>query len=181
MKVDLSTFNNNWYKPGNALKRILWHYTNLVFFKSGWFPIYGIKVFILKLFGATVGKNVCIKPNVNIKYPWFLSIGNNVWIGEEVWIDNLAQVSIGDHVCISQGALLITGSHNYSSVSFDLLMKPITLENGVWVCAKAVVCGNVVCGEHAIITAGAVVTQNCEAFGMYKGNPAQKFNNRKIN
>lgn len=180
MQVDLSTYNNNWYKPGSALKRFLWHYTNLVFFKSGWFPVYGLKVFLLRLFGAAVGKNVSIKPYVNIKYPWFLHIGNHVWIGEDVWIDNLTDVKIGDNVCISQGALLITGSHNYSAVNFGLLMKPITLENGVWVCAKAIICGGVVCGSHAVITAAAVVTQNCEPYGMYRGNPAQFFNKRSI-
>lgn len=180
MQVDLSTYNNNWYKPGNAVKRFLWHYINLVFFKSGWFPVYGLKVFLLKLFGAVVGKNVCIKPYVNIKYPWFLHIGKNVWIGEDVWIDNLSDVNIGDNVCISQGALLITGSHNYSAANFGLLMKPITIENGVWVCAKAIVCGGVVCGSHAILTAGAVVTQNCQPYGMYRGNPAELFNNRLI-
>jgi putative colanic acid biosynthesis acetyltransferase WcaF len=180
MQVDLSTYNNNWYKPGNAVKRFLWHYTNLVFFKSGWFPVYGLKVFLLKLFGAVVGKNVCIKPSVNIKYPWFLHMGNNVWIGEDVWIDNLTDVHIGDNVCISQGALLITGSHNYSEANFGLLMKPIHIENGVWICAKAVICGGVVCGDHSIITAGAVATKNCEPSGMYRGNPAELFNKRSI-
>ncbi len=180
MQVDFSTYNNKWYKPGGAVKRFLWHYINLVFFKSGLFPIYGLKVFLLKLFGAVVGKNVFIKPFVNIKYPWFLSIGNQVWIGEDVWIDNLTDVHIGNNVCISQGAMLITGSHNYRTSNFGLLMKPIKIENGVWICAKAIVCGGVVCGSHAVITAGTVVTQNCEAYGMYRGNPAKFFNHRSI-
>ena len=179
MNVNLSTYNNKWYMPGNTIKRILWYYINLVFFKSGWFPFYGLKITMLKLFGAKIGKNVFIKPFVNIKYPWFLKIGNNVWIGEDVWIDNLTFVNIGDHVCISQGAILITGSHNYRSTNFDLLMKPIDIENGVWICAKAVICGGVICGNHSIITAGAIVKQNCEPFKMYEGNPAKKFKIRE--
>lgn len=174
MKVDLSTYNNSCYKPGSALKRILWYYVSLVFFTSGLFPFYGIKVFLLKLFGAKIGTGVLIKPFVNIKYPWFLTIGNHVWIGEKVWIDNLAQVTIGDNVCISQGALLLTGSHDYKSTSFDLIVKAITLEEGTWICAKAVVCAGVTCYTQSIVTAGSVVAQDCDANSIYKGNPAIK-------
>ncbi len=180
MKVDLSTYNNGWYKPGNPLKRILWHYINLIFLKSGWFPFYGLKVFLLKLFGAKLGTGILIKPFVNIKYPWFLTIGNNVWIGEEVWIDNLAQVTIGDHVCLSQGALLLTGSHDYRSTSFDLTAKKIALQNGVWICAKAVICPGVTCHEQSIVTAGSVITADCEANSIYKGNPAIKLKIREM-
>ncbi len=180
MKVDLSTYNNDWYKPGNAFKRICWHFFNLIFFKSGLFPIYGLKVFLLKLFGAKVGKGVFIKPFVNIKYPWYLTVGNNVWIGEEVWIDNLAPISIGNDVCISQGALLLTGSHDYKKSTFDLIIKPIVLENGVWICAKSTICLGVTCYNHSVITVGSIVTSNCEAYGIYKGNPANKIKQREI-
>ena len=172
MKVDLSTYNNSRYNPGNGVKRVLWYYTNLIFFKSGWFPFYGLKIFLLKLFGATLGKGVLIKPFVNIKYPWFLNIGNHVWIGEDVWIDNLTQVTIADNVCISQGALLLTGSHDYNITSFNLEVKEITLHEGVWICAKAVICAGVTCNTNSIVTAGTVITNDCEANGIYKGNPA---------
>lgn len=174
MHADLSTYNNSWYKPGSFIKRILWHYTNIVFFKSGWFPFYGIKVFLLKLFGAKIGRGVLIKPFVNIKYPWYLTIGNYVWIGENVWIDNLAEVTVGDNVCISQGALLLTGSHNYKMPSFDLIVKPITLKDSVWICAKAIICGGVICHANSIITAGSVITNDCDENGIYKGNPGIK-------
>jgi len=178
MQVDLSTYNNSQYKPGSNFKRILWYYCNLIFFKTGWFPFYGLKKFLLKLFGATLGKGVLIKPFVNIKYPWFLIIGNNVWIGEEVWIDNLALVTIGDNVCISQGVLLLTGSHNYKTETFDLIVNPITLENSVWICAKAIVCAGVVCHANSMVTAGSVITTDCEENGIYKGNPGVKINMR---
>ena len=178
MQVDLSTYNNSRYKPGSNFKRILWYYCNLIFFKTGWFPFYGLKNFLLKLFGATVGKGVLIKPFVNIKYPWFLVIGNNVWIGEEVWIDNLALVTIGNNVCISQGALLLTGSHDYKSETFDLIVNPITLENSVWICAKAIVCSGVVCHTNSMITAGSIITADCEENGIYKGNPCVKIKMR---
>ena len=178
MQVDLSTYDNSWYKSGDGFKRFLWYYCNLIFFRFGWFPFSFLKVFLLKLFGASVGKGVVIKPFVNIKYPWFLTIGDHVWIGEEVWIDNLAHVTIGNNVCISQGALLLTGSHDYKKSSFDLIIKPIIIEDGVWVCAKAIICAGVTCYKNAVITAGSVITSNCDAGGIYHGNPGVLYKNK---
>lgn len=132
----------------------------------------GLKVAILKLFGSKIGKGVIIKPGVNIKYPWLLTIGDYSWIGEDVWIDNLAQVTIGLNCCISQGALLLCGNHNFRSESFDLIVKPITIEDGAWVGAKSVVCPGVTVKEDAIITVGSVVTKSLDAATIYQGNPA---------
>lgn len=179
-KTDLSSFKNDWYNPGNPIKRLLWYFCNLVFFRNPFHPVVGFKVFILKVFGAKVGKGVVIKPNVNIKYPWKLSIGNYVWIGEEVWIDNLDVVEIGDNVCISQGALILSGNHHYKKTSFDLIIKPIKIEEGVWIGAKSVVCQGVVCKSHSLLTVNSVATHNLEAYSIYQGNPAIKIRDRQI-
>ena len=181
MKTDLKSFKNTEYQPGSALKRGCWYLVNSLFFKSYCFPFYGLKTLLLKGFGARVGKGVLVKPGVNIKYPWFLSIGDYVWIGENVWIDNLAQVTIGNNVCISQGAFLLTGNHNYSVSSFDLITQPITLEDGVWIGAKAIICPGVTCASHAVLSVGSVATHNLDSYGIYQGNPAQKLKERKIN
>jgi len=180
-KVNLSSFNNDWYNPGGSvLKRLLWHFCSLVYFESGlWLP-YGLKRFILRLFGAKVGEKVVIKPRVEIKYPWKLTIGDYAWIGEYVWIDNLDQVSIGDHVCISQAALLLTGNHNYKKSSFDLMIKPIVIEEGAWIGAKAVVAQGVTVGTHALLTVGSVASKNLEPFTVNRGNPAVKVKDRNI-
>ena len=178
MEVDLSSFNNSWYKPGNILKRFSWYYLNVIFFKSGWFPFSSLKVFLLKLYGAKIGKGVLVKPFVNIKYPWLLLIGDYVWIGEDVWIDNLALVEIGNNVCISQGVLLLTGSHNYRTPSFDLIVKEIKIEDGVWLCAKSIICAGVTCKKNSVITAGSVISSNTLMSGIYKGNPAAQIGNR---
>ena len=140
MKTDLNTYNNKSYSSGNFMARFIWHFINAIVFKSSFFPLYSFKRAILKFFGADVGIGVIIKPNVNIKYPWKLKVGDYVWIGEGVWIDNLDFVSIGSHSCISQGALLLCGNHDYSKSSFDLMVNPIVLEEGVWIGAKSVVC-----------------------------------------
>lgn len=177
---DLSKFNNSWYKPGaNFLVRGLWYMTNMAYFRSG-FPFSGVKRFWLKVFGAKVGKGVVIKPHVSIKYPWKLTIGDNSWIGENVWIDNLTQVSIGKNVCLSQGAFLLTGNHNYKKSTFDLMVEPIALEDGVWIGAKSTVCPGVTCKSHSVLSVGSVATSDLEAFSIYNGNPAVKIRDRVI-
>ncbi|REE27439.1 putative colanic acid biosynthesis acetyltransferase WcaF [Winogradskyella pacifica] len=180
MKTDLSTYNNSWYQPGSKIKRTLWYVVSLIFFEGGWNISSGLKLFWLKRFGATIGEGVVIKPKVTIKYPWKLSIGNHCWIGEGVWIDNLDQVTLGDHVCISQGALLLCGNHNYKTSSFDLFVAPIHLKDGSWVGAKCSVAPGVIFESHAILSMGSMATTNLEAYSIYSGNPAVKVKTRQF-
>jgi len=132
------------------------------------------------MFGARIGKGVVIKPSVNIKFPWKLKIGAHSWIGEGVWIDNLSDVIIGDHVALSQGCLLLTGSHDHRKETFDFLSAPITLEDGVWICAKATVLGGTTCRSHSILTANSVSGGDLEPYTIYKGNPAVAIKTRTI-
>lgn len=181
IKIDLSKFDNSWYNPGGSIfKRMLWYFINILFFQCPLNPFIGLKVFLLRLFGARVGKNLCIKPSVNIKYPWRLSIGDNVWIGENVWIDNLADVIIEDNVCISQGAMLLCGNHNYKKSSFDLLIGKIVIESGAWVGARTTLCPGVTLHEGAILTVGSIATGNLDSLGIYQGVPAVKIRDRNI-
>lgn len=172
MKTDLSSFDNNWYNPGNKWKILLWYFTNVFIFRQSWLTSSSVKTGLLKMFGAKIGKGVIIKPKVNIKYPWLLEIGNHCWIGEEAWIDNLAKVTLEDHVCISQGAFLECGNHNYKKASFDLIVKSITLKEGAWIGAKSNVVPGITVGSHAILTMGSTATSNLEDYGIYSGNPA---------
>lgn len=179
-KVLLDTYNNEHFSTGaGRLKRILWHFVNGLFFNS-FFHFYGLKIFLLKLFGAEVGNNVVIKPRVNIKYPWNLILGNNVWIGENVWIDNLEKVQIGNNVCLSQGAFLLCGNHNYSKSGFDLMTGKIILEDGVWIGAKSVVGPNVTCHSHSVLSILSVATKDLQPYIIYKGNPAEPVKERNI-
>lgn len=172
-QTDLSKYDNSWYNPGKGVVvRALWYFVNMLFFKSSWNVSSGLKVGLLRAFGAKVGKGVNIKPCVNIKYPWNLVIGDYSWLGENVWIDNLAPVEIGNNVCISQGALLLCGNHNYKKPSFDLMVGEIHIEDGAWVGAKAVVCPGVTIKTHAVLCVGSIATSNMEPYKIYQGNPA---------
>lgn len=183
MKTDLSSYNNDWYKAeikASRLKQLVWYVTNIFFFKNSLNVSSGLKVGLLRMFGAKVGKGVVIKPSVNIKYPWKLVIGNHSWIGENVWIDNLADIVIGSNVCLSQGAMLLTGNHDYRKPTFDLLVKGIILEDGVWIGAQAMVCPGITCASHSVLSACSVATKNLEADRIYQGNPAVEIRERII-
>jgi putative colanic acid biosynthesis acetyltransferase WcaF len=179
MQTNLSAFNNDWYNPGaGALKRGMWYLTNILFFLNPMNPFSSLKRTLLRCFGAKIGHGVVIKPMVNIKYPWNLSIGHHSWIGEKVWIDNLTEVTIGSNVCISQGAMLLCGNHNYKKSTFDLMVGKITLEDGVWIGARATVCPGVTCKNHSVLTVGSIATKTLEAHGIYSGNPAIRVKER---
>jgi putative colanic acid biosynthesis acetyltransferase WcaF len=178
--TQLNNFNNSWYNSGAGnIKKLAWYLTNALFFNSS-FPFIGIKHFILRFYGAKVGKGLIIKNHVNIKYPWYLNIGDHCWIGEKVWIDNLAPVLIADNVCISQGAMLLTGNHNYKKETFDLMVGEIKIEKGVWIGAKSIICPGLTLKSHSVISVGSVLTQNTEPYYIYQGNPAQKIKQRII-
>lgn len=181
-KTDLSKYNNAWFHIGaGRLKAIAWYFTNILFFHCGWNPSSSLKVRLLRLFGAKVGKGVVIKPHINIKYPWRLQIGNYVWLGENVWIDNLVQVTIADHAVVSQGAMLLCGNHNYKLTTFDLMVGEIHLEEGSWVGAQSVVCPGVTLHSHSVLAVGSIATKNLAAYSIYQGNPAVKVKERIIN
>ena len=180
MQCDLATYNNKWFKPSSKLKRALWYFINTCFFKSSWNISTNVKTFWLRVFGADIGKAVVIKPGVNIKYPWKLKIGNHCWIGEGVWLDNLDQITMEDSVCISQGAYLVCGNHNYKSSSFDLMIAPIYVKHGSWIGAKGIIGPGVTVGSHAVLSLGAVATKDLEPYTVYSGNPAVAIHKRKI-
>jgi putative colanic acid biosynthesis acetyltransferase WcaF len=107
-----------------------------------------------------------------VKYPWRLAIGDHVWIGEDAWIDNLENVTISSHACLSQGVYLCTGNHDWKTPTFDYRLGGISIGQGAWVGAKSVVCPGVQVKDYAILTAGSVATRSLRASQVYCGNPA---------
>jgi len=178
-KTRLLEFNgSNFNKDAGIIKQACWFFIHALFIHSSFMPLMGIKRFWLRLFGAKIAKGLIIKPSVTIKFPWKLTIGDHVWLGEHCWIDNLDEVRIGNNVCISQGAMLLTGNHDYTIPSFDYRNAPIVLEEGVWIGAKAVVCSGVTCKSHSILTVGSIATKDLEAYTIYQGNPAKEIRKR---
>lgn len=131
-----------------------------------------LKALTLRLFGAKIGRGVIIKPRVNIHFPWKLVLGDNVWIGEEVFILNLEPVSIFSNACVSQRAFLCTGNHNYRDIAFGYLNSPIAIGSGAWIGACVFVCPGVNVGCESVAAVGSVVTKSIPDNMVVSGNPA---------
>jgi len=179
--INLADFDGSDYSKGaHFFKITLWYFVNAFFVRPSIFPFIKIKIFFLRLFGAKIGKHVLLKPCVIIKSPWNLVIGDNCWIGENAWIDNLDRVIIGNNVCISQGAMLLTGNHDYKRSSMPYRNGPIVLKDGCWIAAKSIVCAGVTVHENAILTVGSMTSKDLDSNGIYQGVPAVKVRERII-
>ncbi|MGA3266043.1 MAG: WcaF family extracellular polysaccharide biosynthesis acetyltransferase [Verrucomicrobiota bacterium] len=173
MPLDLSKYSTGSFNRGaGPIKEGLWLIASLLLFRLCPFSFSALKRVTLRAFGARIGRNVTIKPQVKITFPWKLTIGDHVWLGEECWLLNLERITIGSNVCISQRAFLCTGNHNYQLATFDLITKPIIVDDGVWIGAGAWVGPGVTVGTHAVLSACSAATKNLEPFGIYGGNPA---------
>jgi putative colanic acid biosynthesis acetyltransferase WcaF len=180
IQTDLSKFDVGTYKAGPKFKSLIWYFVNYYFLASAFPWPYKLKSIVLRMFGARVGRGLVIKPRVRIKNPWRLTIGDNCWIGEDAWIDNLEDVSIGSNVCISQGAMLLTGNHDYTISSFPYRLGKIAIEDGVWVGAQSVVCPGITCKSHSILTVQSVASKDLDAWSIYAGNPAVFLRTRRM-
>lgn len=179
--IDLSSPDNSAYNKGRSyIWQALWHFVGFPLVRAYWLPVSCIKIHLLRLFGARIGSGVYLKPGLKVKFPWYLEVGDHCWLGEELWIDNLTQVTIGSNVCISQGVYLCTGNHDWTTRNMKLFTRPILLQDGCWVGAKSVVCPGVTVGEGAILAAGSVATEDIPAYEVWTGNPARFSRVRKL-
>lgn len=179
MRLDRYTTGD--YTPGAPLwQQVLWFFVGRSLVQSYWLPFSGVKVRLLRLFGAKIGAGVRIKPGVLVKFPWRLDVGDRVWIGERVWIDNLAVVAIGDDVCLSQDVYLCTGNHDWTDPTFSLRVAEIAIESGSWIAARATVAPGVRVGAGAVLGLGSVAIASLRPMTIYLGNPARAVKPRQI-
>ena len=182
--VDLSRFDNtrdsNYQVGRPLLVRAAWFLVGLPLLRSSLLPSSAMRRKLLGWFGAQIGEGAVIRPGVRVKFPWKLKMGNYCWIGEDCWIDNLAQVTLGDHVCISQAAYLCTGSHDWSDPAFGLITRPIQINDGAWIAARVSVGPGTLVGQHAVIGFGSVVSGNVPPFEIHTGNPATFYRRREL-
>jgi len=170
--VALRQYNNTRFDRGRSkLVEFLWLVLDAALVRSR-VPGYLHRRLILRAFGARIGKRVLIKPGVRIKFPWRLEIGDDSWLGEDAWIDNLVTVRIGANCCISQDAYICTGSHDWGASTFGLIVKPVKIGDGAWLASRSVIGPGVVVGEGAVLCLGSVTTSDLAAWGIYQGVPA---------
>lgn len=140
----------------------LWFATMNLVFAAWWCPG-RLRPMLLRAFGAQVGERVFIRHRVRVLWPWKLSVGDDCWIGEDVWLLNLEPISVGRDVCLSQGAFLCTGSHDRQSPTFEYDNGPILVDDGAWVAAQALLLRGTRVGRGAVVGARAVVTRDVPA------------------
>lgn len=180
-QIDLSSFASNKFDRGaSRLKEALWILVRAIFFLTSLPWPSRFRVLLLRLFGAQIGQGVVVRSRVNIWFPWRLTIHDHVWLGDEVFILNLANVTIESNVCVSQRAFLCTGSHDHRKREFPLITKPIVVRSGSWLAAQVFVGPGVEFGANSVASAGSVVLTNVPPDVKVRGNPAQVVAARRL-
>ena len=175
---DLARFKGT-ARGGAAWRAQLWWLFQAVFVLHTPQYMFAWRRLALILFGAKIGKRVLIRPGVRVTYPWNLTMGDYVWIGDNVTLYSVAEISIGSHSCISQESYLCAGTHDYREVSFPFVSAPIRIAEECWIAARVFIGPGVEVGHAAVIGAGSIVTTNVEAETIVVGNPA-KFVGKRI-
>ncbi|MCP9849801.1 WcaF family extracellular polysaccharide biosynthesis acetyltransferase [Cyanobium sp. Morenito 9A2] len=158
--------------------QLVWFCVGSPLLAARWLPGSAWRVGLLRAFGARLGRQCRIKPGLRVKYPWRLVAGEACWLGEAVWIDNLAPVHLGDRVCLSQGAYLCTGNHDVRRPGFDLLLGPIELGDDAWIGARAVLAPGTRVGAGTVVALAAVASGDLGAGVIYAGHPARPSGHR---
>ncbi|WP_083993574.1 WcaF family extracellular polysaccharide biosynthesis acetyltransferase [Picosynechococcus sp. PCC 8807] len=171
--IHLDRYTTGNYTPGASfLRQLLWFFIGDPVVRTRLIPLSSFKVWVLRRFGATIGQGVRLKPGVRVKFPWRLTIGDHCWIGENTWFDNLAPITLADHVCISQDVYLCTGNHDWSDPTFKLITRAIHIERGSWLGARSSIAPGVTIGEGAVLCLGSVALRSLDPMTIYGGNPA---------
>jgi putative colanic acid biosynthesis acetyltransferase WcaF len=174
MRQQLDTYRtpSGWQPGASGCRQALWLLLGQPLLGS-FLPGTPWRKALLRAFGARLGRGGRIKPHLRVKFPWRLVVGHHCWLGEEVWIDNLATVLVGDRVCISQGAYLCTGNHDFRSAAFDLKLGAIRIDDDVWIGARSMLAPGTHLGSCTVVMLGAVVKGEVAPGAVVAGNPAQ--------
>jgi len=134
--------------------------------------------FLLRFFGAKIGKGVIIRPTVRITYPWKLSIGDFSWVGDNAELYTLGEIEIGSNVVISQKSYLCAATHDYTKETFDMIDKKITIEDEVWLAADVYIAPGITVNKGALVGARSSVFNDLPAGMICVGSPAKPVKSR---
>ena len=168
------------YTAGEYARRLAWQWAQRWMVRPSPSRAHRWRRFWLKRFGARLGVASTAKPTTRVMHPWLLTMGDYSIIADRVTVYNLGPVTIGDHTVISQDAYLCAGTHDYTRPSLPLQRTPITIGNGVWICAGAFICPGVTIADNAVIGARSVVTQDVPPAVVVAGNPARVIKDRPM-
>lgn len=165
------------YTVDEMTRRVLWTLARPLF-RCSPRPCFAWRRFLLRCFGAKIGRSVHIYSSATVYFPWNLEVGDESAIGEQVFIYNLGRVTLGSRVTISHRAHLCAGTHDHTKPDFPLLRPPIVIGSDAWICADAFVGPGVTVGDGAIVGARAVAMKDVKPRAIVVGNPARESKNR---
>jgi putative colanic acid biosynthesis acetyltransferase WcaF len=178
-RIDLATYRKN-HEWQILVLRALWQCVQPVFWPRRPRALSGLRVVLLRLFGAKIGQNVLVCGGVRITIPWLLELADYAVLGDSVEVYNLAQVTIGEHAVVSQKAYLCTASHDYTATDFPLYSKPISIGAQCWVASGAFVGPGITLHEGCVVGANAVVTKDVAPWIVAAGNPCRPIKPREL-
>lgn len=168
------------YSFSEYVRRALWELVQATLIRFSPRKAHRWRAFWLRAFGARLGVRCYLKNSTRVKHPWLLSVGSYSCVAEDVNVYNLGPITIGDHTCISQGAHLCAGTHDFTKPSMPLVRPPIVIGSGVWICAEAFIGPNVTVGDNSIVGARAVVNRDVPPNVIVAGNPAVVVRDRPL-
>ena len=172
--VKLIEYNQEGYSRGrNGLIILLWWIVQGTLFKYSIHNMYRWRAFLIRIFGAKIGKEVKIRSSAKFTYPWKVSIDDYSWVGDNVQFYSLDEIYIGSNCVISQESYLCTGSHNIKDPHFGLITKPIVIKDGSWVASDVFVYPGVTINEMAVVAARSTVIKDIPANEVHAGSPAK--------
>ena len=178
---DLSRFTvPDGFRGKSAFVVLLWQIVQSTLFGLSPQPMYAWRRFLLRLFGAKVGKSVFVRPTARFTYPWKVALGDFCWIGDNVQVYSLAAIQIGSNSVVSQRTYLCTGTHDISDLLFPLIAKPIVVEEQVWIATDCFVAPGVTIGMATVVLARSVVLKSLPSASIAAGSPATVKRRREL-
>lgn len=156
----------------------LWWIVEAVLFRPTPQFMYGWRRFLLRSFGAKIGKGVILRPSMHTQFPWKVTIGDYSWIGDDVVLYSLGPIQIGDNVVVSQKSYLCTGSHDYAKSDFPIFHQPIVIENECWLATDVFVGPGVTIGAGTVVGARSSVFKSLPANKVCIGSPVRILKDR---
>ncbi|ALS29709.1 putative acyl transferase [Paenibacillus sp. 32O-W] len=178
-KIRLDQYDQSHYSRGRSgMVVLLWWFVQGTLFRFSLHPMYSWRNMLLRLFGASIGRGVKVRPTARFTYPWKVAIGDHSWIGDHVELYSLDRIEIGEHCVISQQSYICTGTHNIRDPRFGLVTRPVRIGDGAWVASGAFVYPGVTIGPMAVVAARSTVIRNVPANEVHAGSPAQYLQDR---
>ena len=170
--MDLRRYDQSHYdrgRPGWFV--MLWWLVQAIAFPLTPHSFHGIRIALLRLFGADIGEGVVIRPGARFFYPWNVKIGDYSWVGDGVVFYSWDQITVGRHAVVSQKSYLCAGSHDMTDPTFKLQTAPITIGNGVWIATDCFIAPGVTIGANAVIGGRSSVFKDMPAAKVCMGSP----------